>query len=90
MIFLLKNKIAIKNKRIISFPNDCQGVNFTASPKQPQSVTLLKYAEQNVRKVKKTIIASRDKEVNFGRDPINTMTPNTISAIHTPAASKKE
>ena len=34
-----------KNKRIISFVKDSHGVSFIASPKQPQSVTLLKYAE---------------------------------------------
>ena len=42
MYFKLINKITIKANRTISFVNDSQGVNFKASPKQPQSVTLLK------------------------------------------------
>ena len=36
------------------------------------------------------IIANKDHDVNFGRDPISTMTPNKISTIQIPAASKKD
>ena len=43
--FLPKKSIKIKTSRITSFVNDSHGVSFMASPKQPQSVTLLKYAE---------------------------------------------
>ena len=43
--FMLNKIINEKNKRIISFVKDSHGVSFIASPKQPQSVTLLKYAE---------------------------------------------
>jgi hypothetical protein len=35
------NKMEIKNNKIRSFLNEPQGVSFIASPKQPQSVTLL-------------------------------------------------
>tara|TARA_B100001250_G_scaffold136381_1_gene116780 strand:+ start:1143 stop:1523 length:381 start_codon:yes stop_codon:yes gene_type:complete len=35
--------------------NECQGSNFIKSPKHPQSVTLLKYAEKNVKNVKHNI-----------------------------------
>lgn len=45
MYFKLKNKIRIKISKTTSLENDCQGVSGSASPKQPQSVTLLKYAE---------------------------------------------
>ena len=34
---------------------DSHGVNFIASPKHPQSVTLLKYADYKVRNVKNII-----------------------------------
>ena len=38
-------RIEIKNINIKSFINEPHGVSLIASPKQPQSVTLLKYAE---------------------------------------------
>ncbi len=34
---------------------ECHGSNFMKSPKHPQSVTLLKYAEKNVKNVKNNI-----------------------------------
>ncbi|GAA4112675.1 hypothetical protein GCM10022393_11230 [Aquimarina addita] len=43
--FLPKNNSNININKITSLVNDSQGVNGNASPKQPQSVTLLKYAE---------------------------------------------
>jgi hypothetical protein len=33
-----KNKIKIKKSKTMSLVNDCQGVSFKASPKQPQSL----------------------------------------------------
>ena len=41
MCFSPMNKMEMKNNRMTSFPNDPQGVSLIASPKQPQSVTLL-------------------------------------------------
>tara|TARA_Y100001960_G_scaffold13919_1_gene12706 strand:+ start:260 stop:676 length:417 start_codon:yes stop_codon:yes gene_type:complete len=46
-----------------SLLKDSHGVNFIASPKHPQSVTLLKYAEYHVRKVKNTIINNKLQRV---------------------------
>ena len=40
--FLAISRIAVKTIKNISFPKDVQGVNLIASPKHPQSVTLLK------------------------------------------------
>jgi hypothetical protein len=34
---LIENKIKIKKSKTMSLVNDCQGVSFKASPKQPQS-----------------------------------------------------
>lgn len=65
----------------MSLKNDSQGVSLIASPKQPQSVTLLKYAEYQVRKVKKTIINNKLQRVNFFLNPSNKKMPSTTSKI---------
>src|SRR5690606_38444853 len=64
----------------MSLVNDSQGVSLMASPKQPQSVTLLKYAEKKVRKVKKTIMASSNHSTSFSFQRISSATPSTITA----------
>ena len=43
LILFLQRKIGkIQTSKTMSLVNDCQGVKCNASPKQPQSVTLLK------------------------------------------------
>ena len=64
-----------------SFVKDSHGVNLIASPKQPQSVTLLKYAEYQVKKVKNIIIKSKLHKVNFFLKPIIKNIPKTISRM---------
>tara|TARA_Y200000002_G_C22582319_1_gene621425 strand:+ start:156 stop:572 length:417 start_codon:yes stop_codon:yes gene_type:complete len=64
-----------------SFVKDSHGVNFIASPKHPQSVTLLKYAEYHVRKVKNIIINNRLHIVNSFLYPKIKNTPNTTSKM---------
>ena len=79
--FLLKYKNEIITSRTTSFVNDSHGVSLIASPKQPQSVTLLKYAEYHVRKVKKIIINSKLHIVRFFLYPKIKNTPSTTSTI---------
>ena len=50
-----------------------------ASPKQPQSVTLLYTAEYQVRKVKNNVIKKNNQTINFGFQPIKRAKPNSIS-----------
>ena len=65
ILFLKTNKITIKNNKTRSLQNDCQGVSFTASPKQPQSVTVFVIAEYPVKKVKNTIRAMSNQDERF-------------------------
>ena len=64
-----------------SLLKDSHGVNFIASPKHPQSVTLLKYAEYHVRKVKNTIINNKLQRVKSLLKPTIKKIPRITSKI---------
>ena len=81
IISCLINRNPIIISKIMSLKNDSQGVNLMASPKHPQSVTLLKYAEYQVKNVKNMIIKSKLQTVNFFLKPIIKNTPSTTSKM---------
>ena len=64
-----------------SLLKDSHGVNFIASPKHPQSVTLLKYAEYHVRKVKNTIINNKLQRVKSLLKPTIKKIPRITSKM---------
>ena len=61
--------------------NDSHGVNLIASPKHPQSVTLLKYAEYQVKKVKNIIISNKLQRVNSLLKPMIKNIPSITSKM---------
>ena len=70
------------------FQKVCQLVSFTASPKQPQSVTLLVMASTSVVTVKKSIIAASSHAERRRNEPVMSSTPTTNSA-HISATERK-
>jgi hypothetical protein len=75
------NKKVIIISKITSLVNDSHGVNLIASPKHPQSVTLLKYAEYQVKKVKNIIINSKLQRVNSLLKPMIKNIPSMTSKM---------
>ena len=56
--FIVRNIHTVGTSRAMFFQKVCQLVSFTASPKQPQSVTLLVMASTRVVTVKNSIIST--------------------------------
>ena len=80
-ISFFTNKKAIIISKITSLVNASHGVNLIASPKQPQSVTLLKYAEYQVKKVKNIIINNKLQRVNSFLKPMIKNMPSITSKM---------
>ena len=66
------------------FQNVCQFVSFTASPKQPQSVTLLVIASTSVVQVKNSIINTSSHALKRRKAPVSSSTPTRNSAVISP------
>ena len=90
-MFLVRNIHTVGTSSTIFFQNVCQFVSFMASPKQPQSVTLLVMASTSVVTVKNSIISTSSHALKRRKAPNSNITPtvnsNTIRVIDINGAS---